>query len=479
MKFLFLILTSIPFKLSNPLFFLGEYSFDPLIHPIVNISIQNSADGLYALIDTQNTESRINVLKNYHSDNPDFDYIFEEDRPYVNTTFNISNDIIIKGFNYKIIDHGYTFPDSRLCFAKHFPDEKESIIHTLFNQNLISKKKFYFIPESDKNGKFILGENPNLLKEHNINQKLEIPLSNEEQSWKFNLDNIIIENISINGTNKDIIFNNDNNSYVHIQTYYSHIYAPLSFINILDKHVFEKYYKNGSCKRRIINTIDSFTCSKDVLDKLPDFIFTINGKKIKFKRDIINHFQKDDFIFSPNFLDNTWIFGHRFLRPLITELNYDNNEIVFYSDGINAEIIDNENYSNNGREILEFKLSNEEKIYENELKKLVKEAEEERARLKKLRLEKLKNKNKRKKGKGGKVGKKGKKETSPKKIKNSGITPNKNKKNYNKNEKNTKLNFGEILFLSCGSFVTICSFLFKFIKNKKQITNSNIEYNII
>ena len=155
MKILFLILTSIPFKLSNPLFFLGEYSFDPLIHPIVNISIQNSADGLYALIDTQNTESRINVLKNYHSDNPDFDYIFEEDRPYVNTTFNISNDIIIKGFNYKIIDHGYTFPDSRLCFAKHFPDEKESIIHTLFNQNLISKKKFYFIPESDKNGKFI------------------------------------------------------------------------------------------------------------------------------------------------------------------------------------------------------------------------------------------------------------------------------------------------------------------------------------
>ena len=82
-------------------------------------------------------------------------------------------------------------------------------------KNFISKKKFFFIPESDKKGKFILGENPNLLKEYNINQSLKIKLSKEEKSWKFNLDNIIIENISINGTNKDIIFINDNNSDVH------------------------------------------------------------------------------------------------------------------------------------------------------------------------------------------------------------------------------------------------------------------------
>ncbi len=213
--FLFIIFTSIPFKISNPLYFIGEYSFDPLIHPIVNISIPNSANGLYALIDTQNTETKINVLKDYHSDNHDFDYIFEEDRPLVNTSFNISNNITIKGFYYKIIDHGYTFPESRLSFAKNFPDEKQSIIHSLFNQNFISKKKFVFIPESDKKGKFILGENPNLLKEYNINQILKIKLSKEEKSWKFNLDNIIIENISINGTNKDIIFINDNNSDVH------------------------------------------------------------------------------------------------------------------------------------------------------------------------------------------------------------------------------------------------------------------------
>ena len=148
--------------------------------------------------------------------------------------------------------------------------------------------------------------------------------------------------------------------------------------------------------------------------------------------------------------------------------------MIFYSNGINAEIIDNEKYSNNGREILKFKLSNEEKIYENELKKLIKEDEEERERLKKLRLEKLKNKNK--KGKSGKVGKKGKKEVSPKKTKNVGNTPIKNMKKNIKNDKNTKLNFGEILFLFYSSFVIIGYFLIRFIKNKKKITNINIDY---
>ena len=97
---------------------------------------------------------------------------------------------------------------------------------------------------------------------------------------------------------------------------------------------------------------------------------------------------------------------------------------------------------------------------------------------KELRLEKLKNKNK--KGKSGKVGKKGKKEVSPKKTKNVGNTPIKNIKKNIKNDKKTKLNFGEILFLFCCSFVIISYFLIRFIKNKKKITNINIDYiNII
>lgn len=133
-------------------------------------------------------------------------------------------------------------------------------------------------------------------------------------------------------------FNFDINEFVFFQTIHNDILAPMSFMEKLKVNYFNQYFDNGECQYNNEYSYSTFSCKclNNILEG--NLILVLNG--INFSLPIksffhnyysINHEERCTFIIKGHNKEQ-WEFGTIFLKRYTTLFDYENKEILFYSN---------------------------------------------------------------------------------------------------------------------------------------------------
>ncbi len=265
---------------------------------------------------------KINLYGNLYSDIITF--INEEYKP-----------IILNDFNFAVIKNtkGYDSRVGGFGFAYKFSDLKYSIIHFLYDKNLISKRAFGIIPNNNlKNnyGKFFFGGLPNQL----INNlfKSYCKITNKYNFWSCEMSYVFFGEISEKYENKFY----QNNDYSYFNSAEHRILVPIKFMEYLKENYFVEYLKNKSCEYILYGMNFRFECKCDIIKNFEKLTFIFDSFQFTFNYSQL--FQEygggicNSIIYSNHLRNNNFIFGTPFLKNFYSEFSYDDKIVYFYSN---------------------------------------------------------------------------------------------------------------------------------------------------
>ena len=276
-----------------------------------------------------------------------YGFIYSDIITFINEEYKPIN---LNNFHFAVINNtrGYDSRIGGFGFCFKFTDFKYSIIHNLFYQNLISKKKFGIVPNnifndninnnfSNKNiinnnnfGKFFFGGIP-LNLTYNL-YKSSCKITEKYNFWSCELSYIFIGEISEKYENKYY----KNNDYSYFNSAESRILVPEKFMIYLKENYLKQYLENKTCNYILYGMNYRFECECNIiknLDKLTfifdsfQFIFNYSQLFIFYGNNICN-----SIIYSNHLRYNNFVFGVPFLKNFYTEFSYDDKIIFFYSN---------------------------------------------------------------------------------------------------------------------------------------------------
>lgn len=217
--------------------------------------------------------------------------------------------------------------------ASQYDNLNYSILHQLYNKQLINEKKFNFFL-NQKNNKMknmiIFGKIPEYFLESKFTQfKSKLNIDQKYSGWGFTLHSIKMNNYIYNI-----------NQYAQLDTSEGDIYTPLDFILYLNQTVFTPYLNNKTCFLVNNTGIILFECKSKYIQNFPPVEFYFDNCKFIFNIKKIFQMYENTCIFKikpqPNkgkqWDTNKWTLGYSFFQDYITEFDYDHKTVTFYSD---------------------------------------------------------------------------------------------------------------------------------------------------
>lgn len=250
-----------------------------------------------------------------------------------NTTIKMNENISLNVNCILFKSSSYYCRDSGIGLAYQFKDERESIIHNLYNNKEINKKIFAFMP---KNKKLYLGGVPNNDHLHYQNHGL-CSIENNLQTWGCNIT-MLQYNDKAFSFNRYAIFNSADDN----------IFRSIMIFDFMVNEVINKEIQNGDCH---IN--HKFVTCKQDLDIFKEK-FILEMGKVKFSISIRDMFEDRKTEMESLFMrDDAGIVGNEggFFEFKFFELfnytvfDYEKGEVHFYSD--QSIIVNPQNSSKN------------------------------------------------------------------------------------------------------------------------------------
>lgn len=263
----------------------------------------------------------------------------------------LSNNNDINLFNFRFYNCPTRIISSSLIsfgLGRKFKDYKYSLVHQLKEQNLISTHQFTIDLNSpgETKGQIYFGEPPQNIKDkYKQNQILKCS-TNLSNNWSCPLSKVIISNKdNINEDNIDPIYEIDLVQHVIVFDAINYQYRlPKKYLTILEDVVLKKHVKNGQCHFKFnqnFNDIGYYECNCNAINDFPDLIFVINNGWKMMKINIENMFTQFEtsdgsgdaceleIRLSDN--ENEWGFGAMFMKSVLSEFDYDLDEVRIYS----------------------------------------------------------------------------------------------------------------------------------------------------
>ena len=214
--------------------------------------------------------------------------------------------------------------------AFHFNNENYSLMHQLKKNNRINELSFTFERyDRDKvNNELYIGGYP---KEKIINQhKASLNVNDKFNSWGVNLYEINIED------HQRVISSYDNSHFAIINTNDDMIYVTKDVFSYIKRNVFSRYINENICEYIEEDNSLYINCLLTELYDFPNITIVIDGVHFTLpKRKLFVPINSEDpystcIIQSKSF--DYFILGTSFFDEYITQFNYEQKQITFYSE---------------------------------------------------------------------------------------------------------------------------------------------------
>lgn len=236
-------------------------------------------------------------------------------------TFKESN-VTINNFTFFFTTDLFFIAFDSVPLAYQFKNISYSFPHTLYNLKYINRRSFTFIFQNRDNGTLIFGESiSNYIKKPyqtscNIDRNLNI--------WSCKLVEIKVNNNIYSNTDISLF-----------QSNVKAIKAPKQFMKYLNETIFDKLYSEKFCVYELYWDCETIKCECDKIqqDIRIDFNFDNNIFSF-FKDDLFQQVNKScSFLIEENIKgENKWFIGTSFYHKYITDFDYDNARVTFFSD---------------------------------------------------------------------------------------------------------------------------------------------------
>lgn len=221
---------------------------------------------------------------------------------------------------YNVTNEGY----NGIPLAYKFTNEKYSLIHALYNDNIIQYKSFAFAFDVNyKNeGKFYIGKVFDT--QDNFTYSITFDVDDSFANWGTQLRSVIYGNDS---------YTYNNHSLFQIKFRYTLI--PSAFFNHLRDGLFAKYIDNKQCEVSAYMLGKGILCDCNIKKEFPMFKFVfINNYVISFTFDeMFEPYQSKCSLLvrTRKFYLERFVFGLMFLRKFKSVFDYEKKAITLYS----------------------------------------------------------------------------------------------------------------------------------------------------
>lgn len=240
-------------------------------------------------------------------------------------------------FYYEIPEKTFPYYDiyDGLTFALHPANESFSILHQLKKEGQISKMVYAFEPKEIRltEGNLHLGGLPENITKNKYFGKCKVI----NDSWGCNLRYIYA------GDNQNNLFINKYKAI--FQSAYGGITAPKEFLDYIAENILKENILRNECEiERNYYSDYIFICKngKEIFENLPPFLsFVFDNIVLKVPKSQLFYFPSfngNEKLICNIYLSlnkqeqNIWTFGDRFLSNFITEFDYENKEVTFFSN---------------------------------------------------------------------------------------------------------------------------------------------------
>ena len=234
-----------------------------------------------------------------------------------NKNFNLNNFY----FHYLDFNRPEGTYDS-LALPYSFSDNKMSLVHQLYNNGVLSKKQFSFVPIDDELGYVYLGYLPKekMEKEH-FKKIASCNVDKRYNTWGCNIDKVYID------TN---VYASDHYAYFNPTT--KETLVPHSFMSFFSETFMREYLNNGICSNS--KGYDSYQCDCSKLTSIPTMVIMLGGQSLELNKDVLFRATngKCELKLKTNPMNMNWVFGTDFIEQHITTFNYDKGTIEIYSN---------------------------------------------------------------------------------------------------------------------------------------------------
>jgi hypothetical protein len=257
-----------------------------------------------------------------------------------------THNITIPNYQFYLIEDTsiYLRRDDGISFSYKYTSLSNSIIHILYEYNIISSKSFAFITNNEHRGMLYLGKNNNL--DISNYKSFEINVDKDKSQW--GSSNLVQIGICLNGTNYVYnIHRKENEGYFYFQTAVPYIYVSQKFFNfIID--VINKEELNDECWVSETKNQRELYCNEGILMYFDNINLNFNNayKQISMKLNEMFECQRGicrcDLIHSMYMnKNNNIIFGVSFITKFyMSEFNYDKNMITLFTRSVNIKFND-------------------------------------------------------------------------------------------------------------------------------------------
>lgn len=231
----------------------------------------------------------------------------------------------------------YQNANEAISFAYKYTNDmwsnQHSLIYQLIRRNIIDEAKFGFVPKDRIGGLFFLGGIPSNITTDKSKAKCKIIKGNS--FWSCKMDSIFFEyeQKEIEFKNKDWI--------IQFQTSLQDIRVPSLLFQWFEDKLFKHFYGYENCKIGYYDAHKRFECKTDILEHLPKINFVIDGfvfpvelkELYELSHRKLSHTHRDIILLCEDKeLSNKIILGGAFMREFISEFDYLDDYIHFYSD---------------------------------------------------------------------------------------------------------------------------------------------------
>ena len=206
-----------------------------------------------------------------------------------------------------------------------------NIVYAMYNNGLIERKNFAFVPYTLHHGDLYFGDIPqSVIEKNKLKYKMITKVNEEFDTWNVNISHIVFTN----GTNVMSVYENEYYSY--FITKKKEIYAPIKFMMFVKDNVMKEFYEKGICLGYALDSSNrDFICNNEIVKMFPNISFVIENKMFMFTAEEM--FTREGSYSYLNIMTNNdnvnqFIIGSDFMMKFVTQFDYDQKSIAFYSD---------------------------------------------------------------------------------------------------------------------------------------------------
>ena len=220
----------------------------------------------------------------------------------------------------------------QISLCSSFKNESTSLVHVLYNNKIISYKKFGISLNKMNSVVLCLGGFPKeIIKSFPYKHKFN-NANKQSNKWTLNLNGIIIGDVN-------------NNSQIYVQneigllsTRERFIYAPMDFFIYLNtSNVMRTMFEQNICFVQTINGVYEILCKCGFLNRLENITFVIEGHMIEMNAFKLFRSYYDKCLFQiKGYFENKnwetkWVFGNLLMKEYSMLFDYEDKTITFYS----------------------------------------------------------------------------------------------------------------------------------------------------